>query len=157
MPNWCNNRITFDGNQNNLYPFKNDFKESVSNEVGFNLLEGIGDYTPQYFFFNFDEVEDSMGEYTFTCDTKWAPPLIELQNICKKYNITCRCEYEEWGMGFGGVCNIDTDGRMEDSQFPDNEVTYNNTSDDEWGVEFRGERYESIYECFAQWVDANGL
>jgi hypothetical protein len=155
MANWCNNRITFEGNQNNLYPFKKDFKESVSNEVGFNLLEGIGDYTPEYFFFNFDEVEDSYG-YTFTCDTKWAPPFIELQNICKKYNISCRCEYEEWGMGFAGVCHIDPDGHMEDSQFPYEKLTHSN-DEDSWDVEFMGERYESIYECFAQWVDANGL
>jgi len=156
MANWCNNRITFEGNQNNLYPFKKDFKESVSYEVGFNLLDGIGDYTPQYFFFNFDEVEDSMGEYTFTCDTKWAPPLIELQNICEKYNISCRCEYEEWGMGFAGVCYIDPDGDLDNNEFPYHKVIHSN-DEDSWDVEFMRERYESIYECFAQWVDANGL
>ena len=106
MPNWCSNMLNFEGGINSLNSFYIDWNESLKTHEGFNPLVHKGFKTHEDctgYFFDADELGKHDTSFDVTVQTKWAPLEGELQDICKRYDLTCRCEYEESGMGLYGV------------------------------------------------------
>ena len=158
MPNWCSNMLNFEGGVNALNSFYIDWNESLKTHEGFNPLVHKGFKTHEDctgYFFDADELGKFDTSFDVSVQTKWGPLEVELQDICKRYDLTCRCEYEESGMGLYGVLYVYLD-RHEYKEFPYNEVIFSD-NDDDFSVKFRDKEYHSIFECVSCWIEDEGL
>jgi hypothetical protein len=87
MANWCSNIITFYGSRRD--EVLNEFKSIEGKEEGHTF-----DYITNnhhYFFSVWIEGDEVVME------TKWSPPIEEITEICKNYDVTCEMYYEELG------------------------------------------------------------
>lgn len=61
---------------------------------------------------------------TFVGDSAWSPPTHLLEEIAKTFSLEIRIEFEEPGMSFGGYCEYNKDGLIEDYTVEYNQWVY---------------------------------
>ena len=91
MANWCYNTITFSGRCKN---FCKQLEKHDYDVQGFEIIED----GKSRCIFSLEKIEDGM--YSF--ESKWAPPLRELQERARKGRFSFEIDYEELGMGIYG-------------------------------------------------------
>ena len=133
MPNWCSNVLTVKGNDCNKFYLENrnydnleekeelDFYKSVpmpsdvyDGDIGHQERELYG--TNNWYNWNISNLgtkwnvhdsyyeEKNIDKICYSFDTAWSPPLPWVLKISQKYTeLSFELEYNEMGMGFGGL------------------------------------------------------
>lgn len=149
MPNWCNNTIEISGSEENMKPIydflskyeDNEHREDpvmntlVPHDEEYIRIQESGDYllNPQTTFYG-TKWDFSLGEaYVHNCSTTfielspstaWSPPIEFCSKLAKKYGVSVRINYSEPGNDFAGEALIDTEGNVEDNEYPYMEGIY---------------------------------
>ena len=155
MANHCYNSITFHGKD------LGKIKEMIAEAIEVNKTEG---WLPEtldkdkldyvHYLFDVEIVSEAENEIQIQCWTKWAPPILELEQIGREAGVSCTCWYEESGMGIYGQSeynfetNYTTDIYLDDSEI--NRVQYDEEND---CYLFDGEPVESDSEAYQSMLD----
>ena len=155
MANHCYNSILFCGKD------LGKIKEMIAEAIEVNKTEG---WLPEtldkdkldyvHYLFDVEITMDSEDAIQIQCWTKWAPPILELEQIGREAGVSCTCWYEESGMGIYGQSeynfetNYTTDIYLDDSEI--NRVQYDEEND---CYLFDGEPVESDSEAYQSMLD----
>ena len=161
MANWCYNYVTCTGSADDITKLKQTLLNGleymrVSHEattLNVELQEGA--------FFDIvigDEINATTLQFSY--ETKWAPNLLDLAEVCKAHNVEAVNEYNECGMQIYGKAIIGNDGSINDDEVSGvflQLIEYN----DETGLyEYDGMEYETegdiIDEHYDNWKFLNG-
>jgi hypothetical protein len=140
MANWCNNKVTFNGNQESLEKVSNLFQTMIENESKGNIGQ-MPEFIEREYGYFFEIYQDETDECTFEYETRWSPNIEILWTIANHYNVQFVLDYEELGcMVFGKTIyenEILTDYFLNQCDFQD--FIYNEETD---CCEFEGKTYE---------------
>ena len=134
MANWCSNIIHLYGTRRD--EVRNLFQTLEGAEQG-ETFDFIKD--AERYFFNVE-----VDEETIRFETKWAPPLIEMMQVCSNYGITCEIYYEECGMGLYGYYKIQD--RVVNHIYLTEDDLQHLTYDDDGEAYWHGEPLESEWD-----------
>jgi hypothetical protein len=157
MANHCSNSITFHGKD------LGKIKEMIAEAIEVNDTKHEGwlpetldkdklDYV--HYLFDVEITSDQEDEIRILCWTKWAPPILELEQIGREAGVSITCWYDEPGMAIYGQSEYDfetnhtTDIYLDDSEI--NRVQYDEEND---CYLFDGEPIESDYEAYLTMLD----
>jgi hypothetical protein len=112
MANHCYNSITFHGND------LGKIKEMIAEAIETNDTKHEGwlpeildkdklDYV--HYLFDVEIVSEAEDEIQIQCWTKWAPPILELEQIGREAGVSCTCWYDESGMCIYGQSFYDVE------------------------------------------------
>ncbi|MGV4459924.1 hypothetical protein ACQ1Q5_00145 [Ornithobacterium rhinotracheale] len=144
MANWCENKITFLGEERNVEQVLNLFQELAKREEQEQeaQLPSIATDKNTRYCFNI-VVECGVVEY----QTKWEPNLDLTKLICDTYGVNAVHEYEEHCSFIYGKYFYDYEKKIEVDKYLLNEDFERYDYDDELGCYFfNEERYESAEE-----------
>jgi hypothetical protein len=108
MANHCSNSITFHGKD--LIKIKEMIAEAIEvNETEGWLPKSIDVSKMSYVHYLFDVMitSEQEDEIQIQCWTKWAPPILELEQIGREAGVSCTCWYDEPGMAIYGQSEYD--------------------------------------------------
>ena len=96
MANWCRNKITFKGNQDNLNQVADLFQTMIENESKDRIgqIPDFIDIEQGYFF---EIYNDGTDKYSFCYDTRWSPNIEVLWTIANHFKVDFVLRYEESG------------------------------------------------------------
>jgi hypothetical protein len=155
MANHCYNSIIFHGKD------LGKIKEMIAEAIETNKTEG---WLPEsldkskldyvHYLFDVEISTEEEGEIQIQCWTKWAPPILELEQIGREAGVSITCWYDESGMCIYGQSeynfetNQTTDIYLDDSDT--DRVQYDEEND---RYLFDGEPIESDYEAYLTMLD----
>jgi hypothetical protein len=117
MPNWCSNYVTFSGDKENLNKLNNALiaaEKAEKAERQGQKIHSLESVIDGYFFeIYFDASDDSI---TLQFETRWAPNIEDIAQLCLEYELTAEHEYEECGCQIYGTTTYDIDGTYIDEQ-----------------------------------------
>lgn len=156
MPNWCNNFIIIEPNENDkkLKKFNKLVKRiSITAKSSTQFCEsllglkkapknyhqgGWYDYnisrwgTKWDFEVSNDEINYDTHQISFSKETAWSPPINFLIELCERYGVNAKIEFEEGGCDFAGIVSINPEGIYEDISY-DSVAEFNyNHNDSFW-------------------------
>jgi hypothetical protein len=157
MPNWCNNTIEISGSEENMKPIyeflsKHEDKEHHQDNVMQTLIPHDEEYlriqesgefllNPQTVFYgtkwDFSLAEAYVNDCTPTYihlgpQTAWSPPIEFCSKLAKKYGVEVKIMYSEPGCDFSGYADIDTEGNVDDHEYPYLEGIYHHFDEEEF-------------------------
>jgi hypothetical protein len=136
MPNWCNNKLTVFGPDEDVQRFKKNAignspwhtEQEKKNVLNFHSLTPV---PPEVVSAGYDQagyewelmnwgckwgacstelVEEREGHLTYFFDTAWSPPIPFLSKLAPQWStLTFLLDYEEMGMGFKGITKVHGD------------------------------------------------
>lgn len=164
MPNWSNNQIEISGSEENMKPIydffsKHEDKEHRGDQVMNTLIPHDDEYrrivennefllhaqttfygTKWDFSLADAYVNDCTPTYVHLSPaTAWTPPIEFCSKLCKKYGVEVKIMYSEPGSNFAGYADIDTDGFVDDYEFPYLEGIYRYFDEEEFWNEIEFE------------------
>lgn len=162
MPNWCNHFVTATGSADDIKAFKElverekESAEPPSRGLGLSLTD---DEIEDGFFFSVDLSEQANNSINLSYQTRWAPNLLDLAKVCKKFGLEAECEYNEGGMQIYGSANIDAEGNIYDEQIPQEFLALIECNVDTDVYTYEGEEYEcyeeAIEDNYKKWKEKN--
>ena len=144
MANHCYNHVSFQGENKALRELQNKFDKyeecKYFQEFGNYVLglKELGDvtwkenedhygYGTKWWDFEIEERDFHYStEMTVMGDSAWSPPMELIVQICIKYKLTAEMEYEETGMDFAGIVNMDETGITSHREMSAHEYSYEN-------------------------------
>jgi hypothetical protein len=120
MPNWCNNYVTFSGEEKNIENLKKLIDKTIEQEKKTyrgQLLFGLEGELDGYMF-NLNNNEN--GSITF--ESRWSPIPQEMVRIAQIFDLTFEYEYEESGNNLYGCYTYDSEGYLYDQYLQDEEI-----------------------------------
>jgi len=112
MANMCMNYVLFTGCEDDIKKLQQDISIAIDHQEGQGL--GIGSLVPEKYFFDLDLIETTATTIELHYETKWAPNLKDLADVCYEYGVTARVEYEEGGCDLRGTAFCNADGSWND-------------------------------------------
>lgn len=104
MPNWCSNFITLAGKPAQL-------KRAVELFMSDESPCGDVDLSPEEEAAGLDKLPADGGtEISFSCQSRWSPPIEWFVQLCGELDLVGEIEYEECGMDFAGVYRVFREG-----------------------------------------------
>ena len=150
----CNNEIIFQTKE------ISKVKEMLSEALDINSNEGwmpkSAIFSNEYSHYLFDAVisEEGVDFISIQCETKWSPPIKELEYIGRELQCNIYCEYDELGYEIYGQFTYDfktdsiTEIKLDDQDF--GRVTYNEETDQYY---LDGEEVDSDNIAYAIMLD----
>lgn len=144
MPNYCDNNVTFYGDQKDLEIINERFSRYREHDYFTNFAEmvlgkPISDYSTFEWAYSYGtkwwefEIQDiGEGYLNIQGPSAWAPPLRLIAEITKVFNVSAEGNYYESGMDFAGMYTA------EDGNLNDNEMTcfeYDLSCDREYAID----------------------
>jgi hypothetical protein len=120
MPNWCNNYVTFSGEEKNIENLKKLIDKTIEQEKKTyrgQLLFGLEGELDGYMF-NLNNNEN--GSITF--ESRWSPIPQDMVRIAQLFDLTFTYEYEESGNNLYGCYTYDSEGYLYDQYLQDEEI-----------------------------------
>jgi hypothetical protein len=147
MPNWCNNFIMISGEESNMKPIYELFKNRIPQDEtlvmstlvpeneDFEKIKASGDFllSPyvEYWGTKWDfplrECDMATIEPTDVCFnnvTAWSPPEPFCQKLSKKYGVDVTIQYSEGGCDFAGTTSYSNGKKTESETYSYREGTY---------------------------------
>jgi hypothetical protein len=162
MPNWCYNFVTATGSADDIKAFKEvvqrerELAQSLGRGLGLSLSD---DEIEDGFFFSVELSEETPNSINFSYETRWAPNLLDLAKVCKKFGLEAECEYNEGGMQIFGTAKIDAEGSIDDDQIPQEFLELIEYNEDTCVYTYDGEEYEccedAIEDGYKKWKQQN--
>jgi len=145
------NYVLFTGCEDDIKKLQQDIIIAIDHQQGQGL--GIGSLVPDDYFFDLLIIETTATTIELHYETKWAPNLKDLADVCYEYGVTARVEYQEDGMDIRGICFCNADGSWKD--FPMEQeflelVTYS-IDDDIFTYTPTGEQGDCRDELIEKW------
>lgn len=75
--------------------------------------------------YSLEHIRTNGGEITFSCESRWAPPMDWLQANSKEFGVIIECEYSEGGSNIAGKLSYKNGEKIMDIDFPYLEGKYN--------------------------------
>ena len=135
MANHCWNYVTIQGKTDTLdlivskfedYDKVDYFVDFGNNVLDINKTADMGYHVYGTKWWDFEIEEDDDVIYIMG-DSAWSPPIDLIEKICIKYGVTATMEYEESGMDFAGIVNMDSNvGIISHEEYTYNEYQYMN-------------------------------
>jgi hypothetical protein len=151
MANWCNNKVTFIGNQERLDEVSNLFQAMIEKENKGNIGQ-MPDFIDREYGHFFNIYQEDTDENTFEYETRWSPNIESLWTIANHYDVGFVLDYEESGcMVFGKT--ICENQNLQDyclDQLDFQEFIYNVDTD---CYEFEGKSYDYKDEIMSILLD----
>jgi len=141
MPNWCNNTVTFLGNDADIIKVVDAFRliATVSYGEGQQIVKDGGD--SGYMFDIYAGDKDQELDYV-NFQTKWAPVAAQLVKIANLFNVDFEYEYEELSNAVYGMY-VYKNKNLTDHYLTDDEIELVIPKDeDETSWSYNGEEYE---------------
>lgn len=141
MANWCNNTVTFQGNDADIKRVVDEFRliAAMSYGEGQQIIKDGGDSGYIFEIYAGGEEED---QDWVNFQTKWAPIAAQIVKIANKFNLDFQYDYEELGCGVYGRY-IYENKELKDYYLTDDEIDLvEPTDEDEECWKYRGEEYE---------------
>jgi hypothetical protein len=144
MANMCYNYVTCTGSAESIAKLKQsllDGREHIRThyeaaDLGVDLQEGA--------FFDIEISDDTDCMLQFSYETKYAPNLKDLAEVCKMHNVTAVIEYDECGFQVYGKATITPDGLIDDDEVPTDFLELIEYIEDEGCYEYNGIQHETI-------------
>jgi hypothetical protein len=164
MPNWCSNRISFEGTEKAMQTFKKDVASIKDAHCLFTALTDIksewsydvwiNEFGTKWSVWMDDDIREAMEQFDyFNCETAWSPCTEFVQKVCKKYGVEGRIEYSEPKNDFGGVVEIDVNGdEVSREEMSYREYQYNYLGTDGFFEDFDNDVEEGLIESEEQIV-----
>lgn len=135
MPNWCYNVLTFSGENEDkaLELFKNLQEKCEREQVG--VAPEFIENPDRYFFWV--DAEDSVVHF----QTKWSPPIQDMEKIGEHLNVDFELEYSETGCLIYGKL-VRRDGELTDMYLEDDDFAQYQYNEEQDRYLFRGEHWE---------------
>lgn len=155
MANHCSCSINFYGND--MSKIKSMIAEAIEvNKTEGWLPESIDmnklDYV--HYIFDVDVTDECEKNISINCWTKWAPPILELEQICKEADVSCTCWYDEPGMGIYGQSEFDIKtGYTSDISLDDEDLARVRYDDELDQFFFDGESVDSDIIAYQEILD----
>ncbi|AZA51184.1 hypothetical protein EG346_24790 [Chryseobacterium carnipullorum] len=96
MANWCNNKVTFNGDKDSLNKVLALFKEMIEKESKGNIGQ-LPDFIESKNGYFFEIYCDETDECSFHYETRWSPNIESLWMVATHYNVGFVLDYEESG------------------------------------------------------------
>lgn len=145
MANWCNNTVTFLGNDADIEKVVEAFRLIAAMSYG----EGqqiVKDGDSGYMFEIYAGEEDQSQDYV-NFQTKWAPVAAQLVKIANLFNVGFEYEYEELGCGVYGMY-VYKNKELIDFYLTDDEIDLVIPKNEDWDSwSYNGEEYECREEA----------
>ena len=160
MPNWCYNYVTCTGGTEDIAKLKKTLSEGLEHISTYKEATSLGvENIEDGYFFDIVINEEKETWVQFSYETKWAPNLLDLAEVCKAHNVEAECEYNECGMQICGKAIIDSEGSIHDDQIPSDFLDLIEYNEETGLYEYNGEEYETegdiIEEYYGSWKLAN--
>lgn len=162
MPNWCYNYVTATGSADDIKAFKElvqrerEQYEPLARGLGLSLAD---DEIEDGFFFSVELSEETNNSIYFSYETRWAPNLLDLAKVCKKFGFEAECYYDEGGMAIHGSAKIDAQGNIQDDQIPQEFLKLIEYSWEDNRYTYNGKEYEcyedAIEDNYKKWKQEN--
>jgi hypothetical protein len=156
------NFVTVTGSADDIKAFKElvqrerEIADSLGRGLGLGLTD---DEIEDGFFFSIELSEEIPNSINFSYETKWAPNLLDLAKVCKKFGLEAECEYSEGGMQIYGSAKIDAEGNIDDEQIPQEFLGLIQCNVDTDVYTYEGEEYEcyeeAIQDNYKKWKQKN--
>jgi hypothetical protein len=120
MPNWCNNYVTFSGEEKNIENLKKLIDKTIEQEKKTyrgQLLFGLEGELDGYMF-NLNNNANA----SITFESRWSPIPQEMVRIAQIFDLTFEYEYEESGNNLYGCYTYDSEGYLYDQYLQDEEI-----------------------------------
>lgn len=160
MANWCYNFVTCTGSADDIAKLKQTLLEGIDYQRTHKEATALSVEIQDGYFFDIElRDSDQPTELVFVYETKWAPNLLDLAEICKAHNVSAVCEYNECGMQIYGTAVIDAEGNIHDEQIPSEFLDLIEYNDETGLYEYDGEEYETegdiINDHYENWKFLN--
>lgn len=141
MANWCNNTVTFLGNDSDIEKVVNAFRliAAMSYGEGQQIVKDGGD---SGYIFDIYAGEEFDEQYYVNFQTKWAPIPDQIVKIADLFNVEFYYDYEELGNSVYGRY-IYSKGKLTDYFLTDEEIELVVPKNEDWDLwSYNGEEYE---------------
>lgn len=152
MANWCYNHVSVFGNETNVNKVMDVFKslETKCEALGEGVLpdEYLANVYDSRYMFGVSVISDN----TLSFDSKWVPPIKELQWVADTYNVTIHVDIEELGCGIVGLIKLKPQQEKQEYLLDVDDFELVVEFEDEDGNEFykfNGQEYDSLSEALS--------
>lgn len=127
MANNCYNWVRFTGSEESIKKLHNKFLDyekfeyftdwgnhvlDITNDTSEKTFDWGYKYGTKWWDFHVDDFD--INELAISGDTAWSPPETLIEEICKRYSLEARIEFEEAGNDFGGYTEFNNEGKTEE-------------------------------------------
>jgi hypothetical protein len=144
MANMCYNYVTCTGSADSIAKLKQALLDGCEHarthyeaaDLGVDLQEGA--------FFHIEIGDETDCSLQFSYETKWAPNLRDLAEVCNMHNLSAVCEYDECGFEIYGKATITPDGLVDDDEVPADFLELIEYLEEEGCYQYQGIWHETI-------------
>jgi len=147
MANWCNNTVTFLGNDADIEKVVDAFRLIAAMSYGEGQQIAKDGGVSGYMFEIYAGGEEDVSQNYVNFQTKWAPVDAQIVKVANLFNVEFEYEYEELGCGVYGMY-VYKNKELIDFYLTDDEIDLVIPKNEDWDSwSYNGEEYECREEA----------